>query len=282
VQEEVKSLCQPDGMVAEVGLIGDSVLVLDMGVGNEIVDGEGGDFHLYEFMNGPGILIDKMELAVAQDDGTGKPGPFTVIYVWGDDDPDNNGAIPAKYLPEEANKPIDKSDLYNGTGIGINIGSNDGKAYRFVRVRTYPTEATPNEGKRVQLDAIQKASFEMNPTPTPTVEQPSPTVPPTVTNTVTVVPTPTSTPLSTDVPTATPMSTATPMPSTSTPEPQPTQPSLPPNIPTREPSPTPTPLEATATLEPSTATPSPEPSLTSEENNHTEGEDNEGDKAEKN
>ena len=248
VQGEVKSLCQPDGEVAEIGLESNSELVLDMGVGSEIVDDEGGDFYFYEWPNGPGIYLDNTEVAVAPDDGSGQPGNFTVVFVWGDDDPSNNGTVLHKYLPEVPNRPIQASDLHKGTGIGVDIGRNDGARYRFVRFRTYPPSATPGEKEFVQVDAVERASFDMTPTPTLT---PMPT--PSLTSEPTYTPTPTDT----ATPTATP---------TSTMEPQPTE------VPTPTPIPTPTPtLIPSPTVEPTytptptdTATPTATPTSTTE------------------
>jgi hypothetical protein len=156
VQDETESLCQPDGEVAEIGLASCSELVLDMEAGNEIIDGPGVDLYFYEWPNGPGIYLDHTELAVASDDGDGCPGSFAVVFVWGDADSANNGQISSSYLPEIPNRPILASHLHNGSGIGINIGQDDGTHYRFVRVRTYPPSATPPEHERAQVDAIER------------------------------------------------------------------------------------------------------------------------------
>jgi hypothetical protein len=157
VQNEFDSLCQPNGRVAEIGLESNSELVLDMGARNEIVDQNGSDFYFYEFPNEPGIHLDHIEIAVAPDDGSGQPGDYTIVFVWGDDNPSNNGTILPKYLPEIPNRRILASDLYMGTGIGIDIGRNDGLLYRFIRIRTYPASTVPSDGERAQVDAIQRA-----------------------------------------------------------------------------------------------------------------------------
>jgi hypothetical protein len=156
VDAEQASLCQPDGIVAEVGFESNSELILDMGEGNEIIDAEGTDLYYFEYPNGPGIYLDFTEVAVAVDNGHGQPGNFTVIFVWGDENSTNNGTVPPKYLPEISERPIVAADLYNGTGIGIDIGQNDGTHYRFVRARTYPTDAAPGEGLGAEVDAIER------------------------------------------------------------------------------------------------------------------------------
>jgi hypothetical protein len=158
VESAALSLCQPDGQVAEVGLTQDSVLLIDLGGGekNEIVDGAGIDFRVYEFPNGPGIYLDRMEVAVAPD-VDGQPGEFEVVFVWGDDNGSNNQSIPDRYLPEIADRGIEAADLYRGAAIEIDVGRQDGQRYRYVRVRTYPPGQIPPEAHRAQIDAIEKA-----------------------------------------------------------------------------------------------------------------------------
>ena len=154
------TLCAPDNNFASVGLFFDADLILDMGVDNQIVDEFGIDFYYYERsfgsgIFGPGILIDKVVVAVAQDDGLGNPGPFSVLFVWGDDNPNNNGTIPASYLPEIPNRLIHRTDLHNGTGIGIDIGNDDRQAYRFIRFQTFPTFSLPTINERAEVDAVE-------------------------------------------------------------------------------------------------------------------------------
>jgi hypothetical protein len=286
VWNEFKSLCHPDGKVAEIGLKSNSELVLDMGVRSEIVDDEGGDFYFYEFPNGPGIYLDHTEVAVAPDDGSGQPGNFTVVFVWGDDDPSNNGAILPKYLPEIPNRAIWASDLHKGTGIGIDIGPDDGTYYRFIRIRTYPPSATPSSGKRAQVDAIERASFDMITTLTPILTPtltPSPTVEPIYTPTPTSTATPTSTtephPTETSTPTDTPIpptATVMPVPPTETPAPEFT-PTATPASPTATPTQTNAPVLPTATPVPPTETPTPEPTPTSDGADQDRGHGNDGD-----
>jgi transcriptional regulator with XRE-family HTH domain len=282
VQDAVSSLYQPDGGVAEIGLESNSELVLDMGVGNEIVDDEGGDLYFYEWPNGPGIYLDNTEVAVAPDDGNGQPGNFTVVFVWGDDDRSNNGTILPKYLPEIPNRAILASDLYKGTGIGIDIRRNDEARYRFVRFRTYPPSARPDENEFVQVDAVERASFDMLPTPTaepteePTegpTEEPmaEPTGEPTVEPTVAPTEDPTEEP--TEEPTAEPTEEPTPIPTEmAAPTPEPTL------LPTLEPTPiltetvTPTP-EPTPMPEPPTPTPLPTSTSNDVDQDHGHGDD---------
>ncbi len=196
--------CKPDRKFAIVGYKPESFLILDMGPGNEIIDQQGIDFYYYERYYEPGILLDRVEVAVAQDDGSGTPAPFAVVFIWGDDNPENNGILPLAYVPEDPNKPINSSDLHDITGIGINIGNDDGVAYRFVRFQTYPIIAVPADDELVEVDAVEGIHPLPSSTPTPTpVEIPLPThtLTPSETSTSTVTTMPyTSTPTFTDTP----------------------------------------------------------------------------------
>jgi hypothetical protein len=234
-----------------------------MGVGNEIVDGAGGDFYLYEFPNPPGIHLDHSEVAVAPDDGSGQPGSFSVVFVWGDEDASNNGTILPSYLPEAANRRILASDLHQGTGIGLDIGRDDGALYRFIRIRTYEPSASPDRSHRAQVDAIERASFDMSREPSPTATPPhEPRATNTPVPTDTPVPRPTETPMQGErplpsvTPTAQPTTTPTPEP-TATYTPAPTETAVPTqadDTPTRADTPTPT---ATPVVKPSN-TPAPD------------------------
>ncbi|MBI3150505.1 MAG: hypothetical protein HYZ21_00080 [Chloroflexi bacterium] len=218
--------CVLDGQFATVGHKTDSFLILDMGEGNEIIDNPGVDFYYYERPFNPGIQLDHVEVSVAQDDGLGNPASFIVVFIWGDDILENNGAIPPEYNPEEPNKPINASDLYNQTGIGINIGNEDGAVYRFVRFQTHPTSAMPAENELAEVDAVEGIHPPPPPTLTPTpVETPLLTSTPTPSETPFEIPTSTNTstepptdtpavvtnPSETDIVTLVPTNTATPM-----------------------------------------------------------------------
>ena len=203
--------CAPDEKFDTVGHKPDSFLILDMGEGNEIVDNLGLDFYYYERPFDPGIQLDRVEVAVAQDDGSGIPGPFTVVFIWGDENLENNGALPSNYNPEVPNKPIDASDLHNDTGIGIDIGLDDGTAYRFVRFQTHPTDAMPADEELVEVDAVEGIHHPPSPTLTPTpipIETPSPTATPLLSETPFEIPTSTST--LNETPTDTPIGGAIP------------------------------------------------------------------------
>jgi hypothetical protein len=157
VQDETvtESLCAPDGTVAEIGLVTRAELILDMGDSRQIVDHAGIDYYFYEFAEKTGILLDPTELAVAPDNGTGQPGQFVDVFIWGDNDQSNNGTIPPEYRPEIPRRSIETSDLHNGSGIGIDIGLGDGQRFRFIRIRTHPPSAVRPPGKRTQVDAIE-------------------------------------------------------------------------------------------------------------------------------
>ncbi|NTV62080.1 MAG: hypothetical protein HGA65_00895 [Oscillochloris sp.] len=137
-----------------------SELILDMGSNNPIIDGEGGDLYVYERPSGEGILLDLMTISVAPDNGAGQPGEFTTIFVWGDDDPSNNGTIPPWY-EENAEERITGIDLHDQTGIGLDIGKGDGLSYRFIRIQSYPAAHTPGRGLGAEIDAIEIANFTM-------------------------------------------------------------------------------------------------------------------------
>ena len=64
VAEPEAARCAPNGSAANIGLAGNSVLILDMGTENQITDGSGIDFFYYEryrtFSDGSrGIYMDK-------------------------------------------------------------------------------------------------------------------------------------------------------------------------------------------------------------------------------
>lgn len=185
----------------------DAALILDMGAGNELSDGEGGDLIFYEYGNGPGILLDRVAIAVAADDGMGNPGPFITVFVWGDGDRTNNGSLPPGFAEEREEEPIAANLLINGTGIGIDIGHNDGRLYRFVRLTTYPETWAPGRHKAVEVDAIERARIAMpqyggdylpvpaTTTPTAATEPTaSPSATPTRTTEVSPTPEPSATP----------------------------------------------------------------------------------------
>ncbi len=248
--------CEPDGKYATVGHKQDSFLILDMGAGNEIIDGPGIDFYYYERPNGPGILLDWVEVAVAQEDESEIAESFVLVFIWGDENPENNGVIPPDYLPEEPNRPINSSDLQNGTGIGIDIGNDDETAYRFVRFKTHPNDATPETDELVEVDAVERVYPSHPPTSTPT---------PFPTETQTLIPTPSSTETPfftatatiepTDTPTVTisasPSETLSPMPS-ETPTPTSTQTAS--HTPTQSPTQTITPTLASTSTPTTTRT----------------------------
>lgn len=222
VENETDSTCRPDGQAAKIGLTKESVLFLDMGPGNEIVDREGIDFYYHEFRNEAVVYMDRTILAVIQDDGTGQPGSPVPVFIWGDDDPANNGTIPSKYLPEKQDRVIDQSDLYHNSGIGIDIGRDDGARYRFVMIDTYPVDDVRESNRASEVDAIEIAPDGTPLLPTPTTEptrtpiatkEPTPTATeapsPTATLTATPVPSATSLPTETPAPTEEPVATPT-------------------------------------------------------------------------
>jgi hypothetical protein len=154
-----EALGTKDGNYASIGFLSDSELILDMGEQSPIVTGAGVDFYFYERPYSPGIQLDSVIISVAQDDGSGNPSSFIPVFVWGDNEPSNNGAIPSEYFPENVeipNLPIPSRALYNKTGVGINIDAIDGLTYRFVRFQTYPSnEPAPRDELLTEVDAIE-------------------------------------------------------------------------------------------------------------------------------
>ncbi len=167
------ALGPPDGIVVWVGdqnMCTPAVLILDMGLGNGIADQAGLDFYYYELPNGPGILMDPVQVDVAPDTG-GVPGTWRDgVLVWGDTITTNNGTIPVTYTPEIPNTPISASDLHpgfdangdsiidsnDGSGVGVDIGLNDNTVYRFIRIRYYPVDVSVPPGDATEVDAIEK------------------------------------------------------------------------------------------------------------------------------
>lgn len=156
------SLCEPDGKTADVGVKKSSLLILDMGADYQIVDGPGIDFYYHEWLNTDSnpvtVYMDWVEVAVAPEPVEGVDGPFDADYVtvliWGDDDPTNNGTL-AGYENEAANQFIHPDDLIHESGIGIDIGADDGTLYRYIRIQSHPPAIKPGQGDRAQLDAIE-------------------------------------------------------------------------------------------------------------------------------
>jgi hypothetical protein len=302
-ENEFEAVGTPDSVYAGVGRLTDSVLILDMGQDNLIVTGPGIDLYYYERPNDPGIWLDVVQISVGEDDGSGNPNPdsFKTVFVWGDNDSNNNGTVPPEYFEdgEEPDTPIQSADLHNGSGIGIDIDGVEGITYRFVRIQKYQPEIPePDRERLAEVDAFERVcppplptpSLTVTPTLTATVTStpvltstvtptatvtltPSPTVTPTLTATATFTPTATATPTATPTitPTLTPSPTATPTPSatpTNTPTPSPTGTPTPSATATKTPTPTATPTNTptpspTGTPTPSaTATKTPTPTAT--------------------
>ena len=171
VQSDSKVRNAPDGNFAILGSQPNSYMVLDMGENSPIFDGAGADFYLYERPYGPGIHLDAMQLSVSPVFGATDRdfSTFTTVFVWGDNFYSNNGSIPEKYFPDEIENldyPVAKEDLYNQTGIGIDIGNDDNTAYRYVLIQTYPPEKQINDPNfLVEIDAIQRVCPVLTPIP---------------------------------------------------------------------------------------------------------------------
>jgi len=139
VNNPTNSLGSPDYRIANVSTETNSILIVDMET-NVIADRPGIDFLFYENLLLPnrGLLIDPVIIAVGTEADINNPENFIPVFVWGDDDPSNNGGLPAKYFPERAETLIRQEDLYNLTAIGIDIGQDDLTEYRYVSVKPFP------------------------------------------------------------------------------------------------------------------------------------------------
>jgi hypothetical protein len=170
-------LCVPDNTFAIVGTAEDSVIILDMG---GLADQAGYDLVYYEFWgphkgpgHTPGILMDPVQIDVAQATQTGEPDSTTwrTILIWGDDNISNNGSIPPQYAidGESADDPIAAVDLYagsdfngdgvidetDGSGVAIDIGESSGTVWRFVRIRRFPPGSATDPSEAAEIDALE-------------------------------------------------------------------------------------------------------------------------------
>ena len=128
-----------DGAYYEVGC--GSGIVVDLGSPTWI-----GTLVFYEVENPatPGFIAMDWVIVYVSDNASG---PWTLIFYWGDTDSGNNGYIPPGYYPpENDNQQIGFGELYNNTGIRIDVGST----YRYVLI-----EAPPGCGDPAQVDAIE-------------------------------------------------------------------------------------------------------------------------------
>lgn len=157
VENPTNALGSPDYRIASVSIENDSVLIVDMEA-NVIIDRPGIDFLFYENLLPPqrNLLIDPVIIAVGTEEDFENPENFVPVFVWGDNDPTNNGGLPVKYFPEEPETLIEQEDLYNLTAIGIDINVNDRKEYRYVSVRSFPmSENKPLPANpSAEIDAI--------------------------------------------------------------------------------------------------------------------------------
>jgi hypothetical protein len=126
--------------------------VLDLGCGNSLIVDLGqqtwvGTLVFYEYFNpfgcGGGICLDWISIDVSPAD----TGPWTQVFYWGDTDDSNNGSVPPSHFPpEDDNEFVLPFELYNITGILIDVGDT----HRYVRF------TAPNPcGDPAQIDAIE-------------------------------------------------------------------------------------------------------------------------------
>jgi uncharacterized repeat protein (TIGR01451 family) len=128
-----------------------------------VANGDGAaDFVFYEFPAAPGIALDHVIIEISS---TGLSSDWFRVFYWGDGTADTNTNVNIN-LPnianactpnstEEDNCPIDSGDLYNNTGITINV---DNSPLSAVPAGNYPWIrfiAPAGSGDAAQVDAIQ-------------------------------------------------------------------------------------------------------------------------------
>jgi hypothetical protein len=129
---------------------GESV-TLDFGAGYGIMDGPGPDMVFYENPFGIGIRLDFVTIDVSED-GTNWYTVFNWDGIAGGVSGTNIDAHAIDGSGEEENEDIDSSELYNGTGITIDIGiwTPGGYSFRYVRL----SDAGGTE--RSEIDAVER------------------------------------------------------------------------------------------------------------------------------
>jgi hypothetical protein len=142
-----------------------SVITLDMGAGNGIMNGRGYDMAVYEYDNQGTILLDWIIVELSEDQLH-----WHTVFNWGDgyqsrpacagnptvacDDATNIASFSMD--GELDNEPISPSLLYNGTGILIDIdflGELPATIYRYIRL-SCPDDGP--DGDAAQADSIQR------------------------------------------------------------------------------------------------------------------------------
>ena len=216
VEHSRYSLCTPDDKRAIVSTDESAFLIVDMGPESPIITGTGWDLLLYEWPNPKAnndILLDWVVVEVAPDSGNGQPAEYVTVFVWGDDNVENNGSLRdyQEYNNEDPEHRIKRKDLIDDRAIGIDIGGDDGLEYRFVRVSSYqgdPQALAEIDDPEPEIDAIARVFGATTPiTPTPTEDAAVTSVPTTTEEPTTAYPVPIGTP--TEAPVAT---TAAPVP----------------------------------------------------------------------
>jgi uncharacterized repeat protein (TIGR01451 family) len=148
----------PDGNIYEVPEGTSATFFLSQPI---VADGDGAaDFVFYESPMAPGIALDQVIIEISSDGSTWLP-----VFNWGDGNADTNTNVNIN-LPniasactpnstEEDNCPINSGDLYNNTGITIDVDNSPlspvpAGNYRWIRFT-----APAGSGDAAQIDAIQ-------------------------------------------------------------------------------------------------------------------------------
>jgi hypothetical protein len=124
----------------------------------------GADFVFYELPMGPGIDLDQIIIEISSD---GLPGSWRPVFFWGDTVADTNTNVDNVNIPNLAsacptemdNCPIASGDLYNNTGIRIDV-DNSPLSPGLPQVNYYWIRFTePNlpmsDGDDTHVDAIE-------------------------------------------------------------------------------------------------------------------------------
>ena len=139
----------PDATTVDLGT-GEQV-TLDFGDGYGILDGPGYDMVFYENPNPPGILLDLVTIDVSHDGLT-----WYTVFDWdgvaGGVSGTNIDTYATDGLGEEEDEAIPSGDLYNTTGIAIDIDSWTPAGYSFRYVRFTDAGGT----QPAQIDAVER------------------------------------------------------------------------------------------------------------------------------
>ena len=118
------------------------------------------DFVFYERDTGTGIALDRVRIDISAD---GSPGSWITVFNWGDGSDDSNSNMSLAIIgdggdpsnPEPDDRAIPYAELYNNTGVTIDIDSL-GLSGSYPWIQFYcPTTAEGNTDNVCDIDSIQ-------------------------------------------------------------------------------------------------------------------------------